>query len=155
MLGRYHYYRIHPFSLPELGISPENLKVLFQFGGFPEPLLAQDETELRRWHLQRVSKLVRIDLRDLENVSDLDKVELLAEALPSRVGSPLSYKSLADDLEVSDKTVKRWVQILDSLYYCFLIPPLGSSKIKAMKKARKWILSFLGIESRCLQWSVN
>ena len=140
MLGRYHYYRIHPFSLPELGISPENLKVLFQFGGFPEPLLAQDETELRRWHLQRVSKLVRIDLRDLENVSDLDKVELLAEALPSRVGSPLSYKSLAEDLEVSDKTVKRWVQILDSLYYCFLIPPLGSSKIKAIKKSQKLYL---------------
>lgn len=137
MLGRYHYYRIHPFSLPELGISAENLKILFQFGGFPEPLLSQDETELRRWHLQRVSKLVRIDLRDLEDVSDLDKVELLAEALVSKVGSPFSYKSLAEDLEVSDKTVKRWVQILDSLYYCYLIPPLGSVKIKAIKKAQK------------------
>ena len=90
--------------------------------------------------MQRVSKLVRIDLRDLENVSDLDKVELLAETLPSRVGSPLSYKSLAEDLEVSDKTVKRWVQILDSLYYCFLIPPLGSSKIKAIKKSQKLYL---------------
>ncbi len=38
--------------------------------------------ELKRWHLQRVSKLVRIDLRDLETVSDLDKVELLADTLP-------------------------------------------------------------------------
>ena len=36
---------------------------MFTYGGFPEPLLKQDETELRRWHLQRVSKLVRIDLR--------------------------------------------------------------------------------------------
>lgn len=140
MLGRYHYYRIHPFSLPELGVSSENLKLLFKFGGFPEPLLAQDETELRRWHLQRVSKLVRIDLRDLENVSDLDKVELLAETLASKVGSPFSYKSLAEDLEVSDKTVKRWVQILDSLYYCYLIAPLGSSKIKAIKKSQKLYL---------------
>jgi predicted AAA+ superfamily ATPase len=140
MLGRYHYYRIHPYTLPELGISSHNLKLLFQFGGFPEPLLAQDETELRRWHLQRVSKLVRIDLRDLENVSDLDKVELLAEALPSKVGSQFSYKSLAEDLEVSDKTVKRWVQILDSLYYCYLISPMGSPKIKAIKKAQKLYL---------------
>jgi predicted AAA+ superfamily ATPase len=140
MLGRYHYYRIHPYTLPELGISSINLKLLFQFGGFPEPLLSQDETELRRWHLQRVSKLVRIDLRDLENVSDLDKVELLAEALVGRVGNPLSYKSLAEDLEVSDKTVKRWVQILDSLYYCYLIPAYGSHKIKAIKKAQKLYL---------------
>jgi predicted AAA+ superfamily ATPase len=121
-------------------VNSENLKALFKFGGFPEPLLAQDETELRRWHLQRVSKLVRIDLRDLENVSDLDKVELLAEALTTKVGSPFSYRSLAEDLEVSDKTVKRWVQILDSLYYCYLIPPLGSTKIKAIKKAQKLYL---------------
>ncbi|GIL17700.1 MAG: ATPase [Oligoflexia bacterium] len=140
MMGRYHYYRIHPFSLPEFGNNKENLKILLDFGGFPEPLLDQDPTELRRWHLQRVSKLVRIDLRDLENVSDLDKVELLADTLPSRVGSPLSYKSLAEDLETSDKTVKRWVGILDSLYYCFLIPPFGSSKIKAIKKSQKLYL---------------
>lgn len=140
LMGRYHYYRIHPYSLPELGISKENLKLLFQFGGFPEPLLLEDETELRRWHLQRVSKLVRIDLRDLENISDLDKVELLAENLASKVGSPFSYRSLAEDLEVSDKTVKRWVQILDTLYYCYLIPPLGSQKIKAVKKAQKLYL---------------
>ena len=140
MMGRYHYYRIHPFTLPELGINAENLKLIFKFGGFPEPLISRDETELRRWHLQRVSKLVRIDLRDLENVSDLDKVELLADTLVSRVGSPLSYKSLSEDLEVSDKTVKRWVQILDSLYYCYLIPPLGSQKIKAVKKSQKLYL---------------
>lgn len=140
MLGRYHYYRIHPFTLPELGLTKENERLLFKFGGFPEPLISRDETELRRWHLQRVSKLVRVDLRDLENVSDLDKVELLAELLPSRVGNPLSYKSLAEDLEVSDKTVKRWVQILDSLYYCFLVSPYGSQKIKAIKKSQKLYL---------------
>ncbi|MGK5084492.1 DUF4143 domain-containing protein [Bdellovibrionota bacterium FG-1] len=83
---------------------------------------------------------MRIDLRDLENVSDLDKVELLAESLAPKVGSPLSYKSLAEDLEVSDKTVKRWVQILDTLYYCYLIPPFDSHKIKAIKKSQKLYL---------------
>ncbi len=83
----------------------------------------------KRWHLQRISKLVRIDLRGLKNVSDLDKVELLAETLISKVGSPLSNKSLAEDLEVSYKTVKRWVRILDSLYYCYLISPFGSQKL--------------------------
>lgn len=140
MMGRYHYYRLHPFTLPELGNTENNLNLLFKFGGFPEPLLSQDETELRRWHIQRVSKLIRIDLRDLENVSDLDKVELLTDALAERVGSPLSYKSLSEDLEVSDKTVKRWVEILDSLYYCYKLPPYGSSQIKAVKKSQKLYL---------------
>lgn len=140
MMGRYHYYRVHPYSLPELGFTSENLRTLFQFGGFPEPLLERNEVELRRWHSQRVAKLVKIDLRDLENISDLDKVELLAEALPARVGSQLSYKSLAEDLEVSDKTVKRWIGILDNLYYCYLLSPFGSTKIKAIKKSQKLYL---------------
>lgn len=140
MLGRYHYYRIHPYTLPELGINPENLKILLQYGGFPEPLIEKNETELKRWHLQRISKIVRIDLRDLENVSDLDKVELLADTLQSKVGSLFSYKSLAEDLETSDKTIKRWVRILDSLYYCYLIAPYGSTKIKALKKTQKLYL---------------
>jgi predicted AAA+ superfamily ATPase len=137
MLGRYHYYRIHPFSLSELGNTPENLKRLFDFGGFPEPLIDQDPVELRRWHLQRISKIVRIDLRDLENVSDLDKVENLADSLESRVGSSLSYKSFAEDLGVSDKTVKKWIEILNTLYFSYLVSPYGTEKIKSIKKTQK------------------
>lgn len=140
LLGRYYYYRLHPFSLPELNFTEGSLEKLFKFGGFPEPFIENDERELKRWHMSRLSKLVRHDLRDLENVKDLDKVELLAEELPNRVGSPLSIKSLAEDLEVDPKTAKRWVEILDSLYYCFQISPYGSPKIRAVKKEKKLYL---------------
>lgn len=81
-----------------------------------------------------------MDLRDLEDVKDLNKVELLAEELPQKVGSPLSLNSLAEDLEVNFRTVKRWVSILESLYYCFRIPPFGSPKIRAVKKEQKLYL---------------
>ncbi len=140
LLGRYHYYRLHPFSLPEIGITEKNLQALFKFGGFPEPLFEEDERVLRRWHISRLSRLVRTDLSSLETVKDLDKVELLAEELPRRVGSPLSHKSIADDLEVDPKTVKRWISILDSLYYSFQIAPFGSPKIRAVKKEQKLYL---------------
>ena len=145
LMGRYHYHRIHPYSLPELigfqGLNAQKaFDLLFKFGGFPEPLINQDETQLRRWHLQRISRLVRIDLRDLESVSDLDKIEMMTDSLAMRISSPLSYKSLAEDVEVSDKTVKRWVRILDSLYYLHLVAPFGSPKIKAVKKSTKLYL---------------
>jgi uncharacterized protein len=140
LLGRYFYYRLHPFSLPELGINRENTKKLFEYGGFPEPLFEQSERTLKRWHIGRLSKLVKSDLRDLETVKDIDKVEVLAEELPRRVGSPLSINSLARDLDISPKTAKRWVEILDSLYYCFRISPYGPEKIRAVKKEQKLYL---------------
>ena len=140
LLGRYFYYRLHPFSLPELGIDKENLENLMRYGGFPEPLLEKEDRTLKRWHTGRLGKLVKSDLRDLETVKDLDKVELLAEELPRRVGSPLSVKSIAEDLEVDPKTTKRWISILDSLYYCFQISPFGAPKIRAVKKEQKLYL---------------
>lgn len=140
LLGRYRYYRLHPFTLNELGNRPENLEALFEFGGFPEPLLGRDKRNLRRWHLERIHRLIETDLRDLERVNDMEKMRLLAESLPARVGSPLSVKSLAEDLLVDFKTVKRWLGLLNLIYYCYQIPPFGSPKIRAVKKEQKLYL---------------
>lgn len=140
LLGRYYYYRLHPYSLPELGYSYENLQSLFIFGGFPEPLAKKSLRTLKRWHSGRLSKIVRMDLRDLENVKDIDKIELLARELVNRIGSPLSVKSLSEDLSVDPKTAKKWIEILSSLYYCFQIPPFGSPRIRAVKKEQKLYL---------------
>jgi len=137
LLGRYHYYRLHPYSLPEIGYSPEKLVKLLKFGGFPEPFHSANDRDLRRWHLQRLNRLVRTDLRDLENIKDLDKMFMLAELLPSKVGSPLSINSLAQDIEAGFKTIKNWLSILSAMYYSYQIAPFGSSKIRAVKKEQK------------------
>jgi predicted AAA+ superfamily ATPase len=137
LLGRYHYYRMHPFSLPELGYSERNLKDLFNYGGFPEPLMDQSERTIKRWHIQRIDRLVKIDLRDFSFIRDIEKIHQLAEELPNRVGSPLSVKNLSLDLEVDHKTAKNWILTLENLYYCFRISPYGEPKIRAVKKEQK------------------
>jgi predicted AAA+ superfamily ATPase len=137
LLGRYHYYRMHPYSLPELGYSEKNLNNLFKFGGFPEPLLDQSDRTLKRWHVQRIDRLVRLDLRDFSYIRDIEKIHRLAEELPNRVGSPLSVKNLSLDLEVDHKTAKNWLLTLENLYYSFTISPYGEPKIRAVKKEQK------------------
>lgn len=139
MLGRYYHFRLHPFSLGELAKNPNenDLNLLLNFGGFPEPLLAQSEIKRARWVQQRHQLLLREDIRDLEQVKDLSLLELLLEALPERVGSPLSVNNLAEDLGVAQYTVKRWIQIFQNVYLVFLISPYGAPKIKAVKKEQK------------------
>ncbi len=140
LLGRYHYYRLHPYSLPELKYQSGVLHRLLQFGGFPEVYAQADERFLRRWHSQRLNRLIRTDLRDLENIRDIDRMFSLAEELPNRVGSPLSINALAKDIESDFKTIKNWLSILTTLYYSFQIAPFGSKKIRAVKKEQKLYL---------------
>ncbi|OFZ81512.1 MAG: AAA family ATPase [Bdellovibrionales bacterium RIFOXYD1_FULL_53_11] len=139
LLGRYHYYRLHPFSIPELGadMGTKDVEQLLRFGGFPEPFLKGSEVAWRRWQRERLERVINIDLRDLEHVKEISLVELLVEALPARVGSPLSVKNLREELGVAHDTVERWLKILENMYVVFRLPPFGASRIKAVKKEQK------------------
>jgi uncharacterized protein len=138
--GRFHAYRLHPFSLMELGGAPDAVLALLRFGGFPEPFLRGNERHSRRWQRERVDRILRDDVRDLTRVREISLIELLVEALPARVGAPLSVKSLREDLEVAHDTAERWLSILENLYFCFRIPPFGSARIRAVKKEQKLYL---------------
>lgn len=144
--GRYHYWRLHPFTVGEL--STQALPHLLQYGGFPEPFQRASKTFWRRWSRERLNRIVREDLRDLERVRELDLVELLLDALPAKVGSLLSYNALAEDLGVSPRTVERWTSTLESLYVCYRIAPWGPPAIRAVKKAQKlYLWDWAAVES--------
>jgi predicted AAA+ superfamily ATPase len=142
LVGRYHYYRLHPFTLPEVDpkFSPKTIEELLKFGGFPESFREKSEDLTRRWQRERISRVIYQDLRDLESIKDLSKLELLVDSLPERIGSPLSINNLKEYLEVSPNTVEKWIQILETIYYCYRILPFGSPKIKAVKKSQKLYL---------------
>lgn len=142
LVGRYHYLRLHPFTLPEMSSQCEadHLPVLLKFGGFPEPLFKQSTRHLKRWQRERVSRVVTQDLSDLESVKDTSQIELLCELLYDRIASPLSIKSLSEDLSVSPHTVSHWIEILESLYFCHRISPYGTNRARAVKKTQKLYL---------------
>ncbi len=142
LVGRYHYLRLHPLSVNEISKKPthEDVQNLLQFGGFPEAFVKKDAVHHQRWQLERTSRIIQQDLRDLENVKDISLIELLAGALKDKVGSPLSIKSFQEDLQVSPVTIERWVQILERIYFCYRISPYGAPKIKAVKKTQKLYL---------------
>lgn len=154
--GRYHHYRLHPFTLAELsgdatralpkpgapipidrGAPQSDLDALLKYGGFPEPLLAQSERTLRRWQKERLERFFREDVRDLENVRDLSALESLAELLPERIASPLSLNALREDLEVSHRSITAWVGILERLYHLFLVRPWTSPRVRGLKRMPK------------------
>jgi predicted AAA+ superfamily ATPase len=136
--GRYHYLRLHPLSLAEVGgTTGDDLAALLRLSGFPEPFLGGSDVEARRWSLAYRERMVREEVTSLESISDLSKLELLANALPARVGSPLSINALREDLQVSHQTVARWLEVLERLYAIFRVPPFGTPRLRAVRKEQK------------------
>jgi len=155
--GRYHYYRLHPFTLAETENIPYNpsifneltfdstyyqdtLNSLDNFGGFPEPFTRQNKRVLRRWHNEKIERMFREDILDVRAIRDIGNMKLLSDILPSKVGSLLSLNSLREDLEVSHNAVTLWMDILESFYYIFRIYPFSSKKIRGLKKEPKLYL---------------
>lgn len=140
MAGRYFLHRLYPFSVRELrgtDTPGEILENLIRFGGFPEPYLSGNEQDAARWRQQHLERIVREDIQDLEPVRDVRALYLLVDLLRERVGSPISYASLARDLELSPHTVKRWINILDDLYVVFSVSPAHRNVARAILKEPK------------------
>lgn len=136
--GRYHFLRLHPLSLAELKAGGrDDLRALLELSGFPEPFFAGSATEARRWSLAYRDRLLREEVASVEAISDLGKLELLAIALPARVGSPLSVNALREDLQVAHATLVRWLEVLERLYAIFRVAPFGAPRLRAVRKERK------------------
>lgn len=140
--GRYHYYRLHPLSLPELGSTPttSDLDQLMTFGGFPEPLLRATTRHYKRWQHERLTRVLQEDILTLEQVKEVSQLDLLMHLLPQRVGSVLSVNSLREDLQVAFETVERWLLILENLYCCYRVAPFGLPLLRTAKKEKKLYL---------------
>ncbi len=160
LLGRYFHFRLHPFTLREMVLDKESLPdslfdalrtralnpkkewleafaSLMKFGGFPEPLFAQDEKKARLWRRGRVEKVIREDLRDLTRIPELSRIEMLAALLPEKVGSLFSIAGLREHLDVNHETVKRWVLFLQELFYLYEIKPYQGAVSRSLKKEGK------------------
>lgn len=140
LMGRYHYWRLHPFSLDEIpkGISPDDaFKRLMTVGGFPEPFLDGDERNTRRWRRERFDKVLREDVRDLEPIRDIQMLGIFLDLLRSRVGGLITISNMADELQVSHKTAKAWLEIMERMYLVFSIRPYTKSLTRAVLKPPK------------------
>ena len=152
LLGRYFSYRMHPLSIGELderafddlpvGQLPsrdaqEKMEALLAYGGFPEPFYAQNARMHRRWSNMRRELLFREDLRELTDIKDLAQMELLAKMIEEQASGQLNYSSLAKKVRVSVDTIRRWIQVLNGIYFSFTITPYSRNITNAIIKEPK------------------
>lgn len=139
LAGRFFRHRLLPFSPAELiNVGQEaDIGRLLSQGGFPEPFLADDAIDADRWRMQYVDGLIRTDILDFERIHDFKAIQLIFELLRSRTGTPVSYQSLAEDVGVAPNTVKKYIQILESLFVIFRVTPYANNIARSIVKTPK------------------
>jgi predicted AAA+ superfamily ATPase len=104
--------------------AEEALSRIERFTGFPEPLFAGREDQLRRWRRARRELVLREDLRDLTRIRE-------------RVGSPLSVNALREDLGVAFDTAGSWLGTLFRLYFLFELRPFAGKLARTLRREAK------------------
>lgn len=154
LMGRYFPYRIHPLSIAELQhefpseslirnptrLDQDAFESLYRFGGFPEPFLKADSTFYENWKRMRSQQFFHEDVRDLTNVQEIQQMELLALNLRNSSGSLTSYTSLAKKVRISHETIRRWIETLKLLYYCFPVHPWSKNIPRSLLKEPKFYM---------------
>jgi predicted AAA+ superfamily ATPase len=155
LMGRYFLYHMHPLSVAELAhqkmtekeisrpqsISISNFERLERFGGFPEPFSKNNVRFFNRWKRTRLKLLFREELRDVTRIHEVGQVELLAEFIRQHSGQLINYASLARKIRASQDSIRRWIEVLESLYYCFLIRPWTKNLTRSLLKEPKVYLT--------------
>lgn len=154
LMGRYIHYRVHPLSIAELcrtklpediislpsKLTENEFNALFEFGGFPEPFIKQDKKFHTQWQNLRQEQMLREDIRDLAHIQELSQLEMLAVFLQHQTGQLVEYSNLAKKIRVSDQTIRRWINVLESFFYCFTIKPWSTNISRSLIKQPKMYL---------------
>ena len=136
--GRYHYYRLHPLTVGELGLQTDkDMQNLLLLGGFPGPFLSGSQRQALRWRREYRSRVIEQDIASLELSQNLSQMQALLLRLPELVGSPLSINALRQDLGLAHKTVAKYLDIFERMYLIYRLSPFASNKLRAIKKDQK------------------
>ena len=154
LMGRYFSYRMHPVSVAEIlssnipeqeishpaKINHEDFTALLKFGGFPEPFLKKNTRFHTKWKRMRFQLLFREELRDFSKIHEIGQVEVLAELIKLQTGQLVNYAALARKIRASQDSIRRWISVLKSLYYCFSVRPWTKNVSRSILKDPKLYL---------------
>ena len=162
LVGRYFLFKmnpLHPHDLAGLRLNrdtawhPKSASIpfddsdkafqeataqLLELTGFPEPLSVGTKDFYERWKNNHISLITSEDLRDLSQISNIQKLQTLVFLLPERVGSPVSLNNLKNILGCAHASVQNWLEALKKVYLIFSLAPYAARLSRSVRKEQKY-----------------
>lgn len=140
LAGRVAFHELDGLALDELITDPADLTVLDERwlrGGFPRALLAGSSKGSKEWREAFIRTYLERDLPQLGINLSAVTMRRFWTMLAHYHGQTWNGSELGRALGVSDKTVSRWLDILEGTYMAFRLLPwhanVGKREVKAPK----------------------
>ena len=144
LAGRIGYYQITPFSLDEV----EDWHKLWLRGGFPKSYLASSSKLSLRWRDEYILSFLERDLPALGFNITPYLIGKLWRMLAHLHGQTLNYHDLSRSLDVDQRTIKKYLHILEGAFMITLLKPWHTNLSKREVKAPKIYIRDTGLLHR-------
>lgn len=136
---------------PKMAPSIQNLWERIHRGSMPE-LYSNKNMDWEQYYAAYVDTYIERDVKQLGSVGDTLAFIRFMTALASRTGELLNAASLARDVGVDSKTVKRWLSILQASNIIYLLQPFSLNINKRIIKTPKVYFTDTGLVCYLCRW---
>lgn len=141
LAGRISYIELTPFN--SLEVSDMHLHWIR--GGFPKSYLAPSASASEQWRSEYIKTYLERDLSWLGFSTNVTLMESLWFMVAHYHGQTLNYSDIARSLAVTDKTIRRYVEILQGSFMVRLLRPWFENISKRQVKSPKLYIRDSGI----------
>ena len=120
--------------------------------GYMPELIFNDRKKWEFFYSSYVQTYIERDVRDLINISDESKFLKFMISLASRSGELLNYGAVANEVGISNETVKRWVSVLRTSRIIYLLEPYFNNHLKRVIKTPKIYFMDVGLLAYLTKW---
>ena len=146
LAGRTGILQLLPLSIAELAATNASTdRDALIHRGFLPKLHALPNADVELEYSNYFATYVERDVRLLINLQHQHEFEVFVRLLAGRVGQLLNLNSLSDDIGVSAKTLKEWLNILEASFIVFRLPPYFENFGKRLVKTPKIYFTEVGL----------
>ena len=155
MTGRKYEYQMFAISTNEIyrtsGYLDTHrlLEMRLIYGSYPEILSHPDEA--RQLLNNLAESYLYKDILATENLRRPDVLDRLLRALAFQVGSEVSYNELAQTVGSDNKTIERYIDLLEKCYIIFRLHGLSRNLRSELKRTKKIYFYDNGIRNAIIQ----
>lgn len=155
LTGRKIEYNLFPISTGELYAAKGLIGIneLFErrlvYGSYPDVLLGSLPPE--RTLVELVESYLYKDILEMEGLRKSSVLQKLLVALALQVGSEVSYNELSKTVGIDNKTVEKYIDILEKCYIVFRLNSFSRNIRTELTKSKKIYFYDLGVRNAILR----